>query len=425
MSLTHEVTLTRPSQYAGSRVTYLLSQYPTFTHTFLLREVVAMRALGVDVRVISLTAADRAASALQPNEREEAAQTTYIKPRGAVVAILAMARAVITRPVQTARAAVRATRLAGWHPVRLAAHYSYLLQAAVVAQELLRTDAVHLHSHFCSTVGMLAADLTEIPWSFTIHGPAEFDDVLGFGLTEKVKSARSVVAISGFARSQVLRHIPPALWEKVVCVPLGIPLDAYTHPSPPDPRETLEILTVGRLANVKAQPLLIDAIAVLHAEGWPVRLRIVGDGPNRQLLAEQIRALGLDKVVELLGPLPSKEVTKLYATSDIFALPSFAEGVPVALMEAMAMERPCLATRLMGIPELIEDGVSGILVKPADVADTARGLRLLIADTSLRERIGVEGRRRVAQKYDLNQNVALLADVLFASREERAHASAT
>ncbi|HYW49337.1 MAG TPA: glycosyltransferase family 4 protein [Gemmatimonadaceae bacterium] len=397
------------------RIAYLLSQYPTYNHTFLLREVRALRDIGVDVEVASLTDPDRGMDALPAIEREEAAQTAYIKRKGLTAGGLSVLGWLFRSPQRLVSVTKSAVTLAGWNPRRLAAHLAYLGQAALVADWLRSSGHRSLHCHFSSTVAMLAAHLADVPWSVTIHGPAEFDDVVAFGLVPKVASAWKVVVISGFARSQVLRHVPPAHWDRVVVVPLGIdPADYSPAPErPAGPR--VELLTVGRLASVKAQGLLIDAVRLLHDEGRRLRLRIVGTGPDQARLETQIARHALQGVVELVGPLPAESVTRLYAEVDIFALPSFAEGVPVVLMEAMAMELPCVSSRLMGIPELITDGEDGLLVTPADVSDVARALRHLIDDRQLRRRMGLAARERVLRAYNLRVNVERLADQLLPS----------
>ena len=394
------------------RIAYLLSQYPTYSHTFLLREVRGLRALGVEVDVASLVTPDRALDALSVIEREEAERAVYIKRQGVAAGVASYLGWCIRAPARTLAATVLALRIAGPQPVRIAANIAYLGQGCLVADWLHRTRHESMHSHFCSSVAMYAGAVSGVSWSQTIHGPVEFDDVAGTAMVEKVAHAAKVVAISGFARSQILRHVPPEHWDRVVVIPLGIDPDAYPPPAERPLDGRAELLTVGRLASVKAQTMLIEAVRQLRDEGRTVRLRIVGTGPDEARLARQIAAHGLEGVVELVGPLLAEAVTRMYADTDIFALPSFAEGVPVVLMEAMAMERPCLSSNLMGIPELIENGVNGVLIRPADLDDLVRGLRLLLDDPALRRRMGVAARQRVVRDYNLQTNVARLADFL-------------
>lgn len=276
------------------RIAYLLSQYPTYNHTFLLREVRTLRSQGVDVCVASLGAPDRAISALPDIERDEAQRATYIKRMGVAAALASFLAWGLRSPTRVLEAMGSAIRLAGPHPRRLAAHIAYLGQACLVADWLRSQHLDRMHCHFASTVAMLASQISGTPWSLTIHGPAEFDDVAGFGLAPKVSSARKVIVISGFARSQVLRHVDPSLWDRVVTVPLGIDLGDYEPPAARVVGERTELLTVGRLAPVKAQALLIDAVALLSKEGRKLRLRIVGSGPDHALLLAHVRRTAMN-----------------------------------------------------------------------------------------------------------------------------------
>ncbi len=371
-----------------------------------------LRTIGVDVSVASLGSPDRAIEALPTIEKEEAERSVYIKRQGALAALSSLIAWGFRAPARTLRVIALAVFSAGAHPRRIAAHLAYLGQASLVADWLRRTGHTRLHAHFCSTVAMLCGELSGVSWSFTIHGPAEFDDVIAFSLVEKVRRAKAVIAISGFARSQVLRHVSPDMWPRVTVVPLGIEPESYMPPAARSRGARVELLTVGRLAPVKAQSLLVEAVRRLRDAGRVVRLRIVGAGPDRSRLERLIAEGSLEGVVELVGPLASDAVTRMYAETDIFALPSFAEGVPVVLMEAMAMQRPCVSSNLMGIPELIEHGVTGMLARPADVDDVVRKLTVLLDDESLCRRIGTAARATVQRDYDLHTNVARLAAVI-------------
>ena len=187
-------------------------------------------------------------------------------------------------------------------------------------------------------------------------------------------------------------------------MPLGVDLIVF---SPRPFRENpapFEVICVGRLAPAKAQQILIQATETLVKEGYDVRLRLVGDGPDRHRLEQYVTACKLSKHVVFEGALNQDRVRELYRQADIFALASFAEGVPVVLMEAMAMEIPCVATCITGIPELIRDGLDGLLVPPSDASALAEAIARLMDDANLRRRLGLAGRRRVLEKYDLTRN---------------------
>lgn len=391
------------------RIAYLVSRYPAFNHTFVLREVRRLRALGFDVRVASVSAADRALEAMTMEEREEALATFYIKPVGLAGTLAAHARMLGRRPARYARALVAALALAGLDARRALQYVLYFAEAIVFAEWMEREQLNHFHTHFSSTVGLIAARAFPLEMSITMHGPGEFDEPTGFHLAEKVAAARFVAAISSYGRSQLMLRSHPDHWPKIHVARLGIdpavfePRPFRVHPSP------FEIVCVGRLAPVKAQLVLVDAVDRLVARGRDVRLRLVGDGPDRKRLERRVEALGLGGAVVFEGWQNQDRVREIYRGADAFALASFAEGVPVVLMEAMATEIPCVSTRITGVPELIEDGVDGLLVAPADAAELALALEGLIDDPELRLRIGRAGRRRVLEQYDLEANVEVLA----------------
>jgi glycosyltransferase involved in cell wall biosynthesis len=201
-------------------------------------------------------------------------------------------------------------------------------------------------------------------------------------------------------------------WNKIEVAPLGIDPAVFAPLPFRDAPETFEVVCVGRLASVKAQHILIDAIDHLRKQNWRVRLRLIGDGPDRKELEQNVAARGLTNDVIFEGWRNQDQVLAFYEQADIFALASFAEGVPVALMEAMAMEIPCVATRITGLPELIRDGVDGLLVTPSSVEELVEAIAKLMSDPELRRRLARAGRVRVMEKYELARNTAHLASII-------------
>ena len=394
------------------RIAYLVSQYPAFNHTFVLREIRQLRAAGIDVDVFSVRAPDRPPAAMTDVEREELARTRAVIPVGPLGALAAHTAVLVRRPRAWVRGLALALRLGRGAPGATVDALAYFAEAVVAGHWMTRAGLEHVHVHFSSTVGLLLSTIFPVSMSMTIHGPAEFDDVVGTWLGRKVEASRFVVAISHFGRSQILRVCPPELWERVEVVPLGVDLAEFR----PTPRraagEPFELLMVGRLAPVKAQHVLIDAVEQLRARGRRVRLRLVGDGPDRGSLERAIAERGLAGEVQLLGAQNQTTVRALYHETDAFVLASFAEGVPVVLMEAMATEVPCVATRIMGIPELIRDGVDGLLVTPADAGEIVSAVERLMDDRELAGRLARSGRQRVAERYDLATNDRRLAALL-------------
>ncbi|HYL35013.1 MAG TPA: glycosyltransferase family 4 protein [Bryobacteraceae bacterium] len=387
------------------QIAYLVSQYPAVSHTFILREIRGLRALGLDVRVASVRAADRPFEQLSAEEQEEQRATFYIKPAGPAALMAANLRMLLARPRSYLGALLYALRLG-------LSNILYFAEAGVFADWMRREGLSRVHMHFTSTVGLFASRLGPMRTSVTIHGSDEFRDPARFHLREKVRAFDLVCAISEYGRGQLMRVSESRDWSKLRVVRLGVDAEIYAprpfryNPSP------FEILCAGRLAPVKGHRVLIGAVARLIATNRTARLHLVGDGPERAALEEEVAQRRLAGQVIFEGWQSAERLRDLYAQADAFALASFDEGIPVVLMEAMAMEIPCVATRITGIPELIRDELDGLLVAPASEEELASALARLIDDADLRLRLGRWARRRILECYDLNRNVAALADLL-------------
>jgi colanic acid/amylovoran biosynthesis glycosyltransferase len=393
------------------KLAYLLSQYPTIGHTYLLRELRELRGLGWDIPTVSIRAADRNPDAMLEQERQEAARTFYVLKAGMRRMLLDHARLLCTHPHQFFTALAFAIRMGHFHPRVTAYSLAYFAEAVVAGSWMMRQGVSHFHSHFSTTVGLLITKLFPLSMSMTIHGPEEFVDPAGMLLAEKIRASSFVCAISYFAQSQMMQLVPYEYWSRFEVTPLGIDPEQY-EPAPfreaPDP---FEVSCVGRLTPFKAQHVLLESVHRLIRRGRNVRLRLVGDGPDRKSLELRIEELGLRRNVIVEGWKNQAEVRELYKRADVFALASSAEGVPVVLMEAMAMQIPCIATRITGVPELIRDGVDGLLVTPSDPEELAMAIAKLMEDPALRHRLAVAGRARVQDKYNLLPNVKRQSDV--------------
>ena len=397
------------------RLAYLVSQYPAVSHTFILREVRTLRNAGFDIHVASVNAPDRPDDALTAEERAEAATTWFVKQQDLLAVARAHLTTLATHPVGWLAGLARALRLAGPDLRRLAYHLCYFVEAVLVARWMRRHELAHLHVHFAtpaSTVALIACRIVPITFSMTVHGPDEFDDVVGYRLREKIAAASFVCCIGHYARSQVMRLSSVEHWEKLEVTPLGVdPAVFRVRAREEAGRTPFEVLCVGRLVPAKGQHVLVAAIDELVREGRDVRLRLVGDGPDRASLEDDVQRRGLGPRVEFTGALDADRVRELYGAASAFALASFAEGIPVVLMEAMASGLPCVTTRITGIPELIRDGVDGILVPPSDAAALAAALRRLIDDPACRTGLGLAGRSRILEAWNLERNTARLAHV--------------
>ena len=394
------------------RIGYLVSQYPAVTHTFILREIRSLRKLGWTVEAVSVRPSDRGREHLSAEEREEFDQTHTILQVGWAPVLVQALGIVLRRPRLFWRGLWEALALAWADRRRWIPYLGYFLEALAAGEYFRAKNIRHAHTHFASTVTHLMAGMYGIDYSLTIHGPEEFNDTTGFHLAAKVARAGMVAAISHYAASQVMRIAAPEHWEKVEVLRLGVDPETFTPRPAPDHGggEPYELLMVGRLVPVKGHFILIDVLELLRERGLPVRLTLVGEGPLREALEQRIRERGLIHVVKLTGALNQEELLNHYRKADFFVLASFAEGLPVVLMEAMAMEVPCVATWVMGIPELVRDPLGGLLVAPADPNGLAGRLESLIADRQLRQRLGHTGRETVKQTYNLKQNVEKLAD---------------
>jgi glycosyltransferase involved in cell wall biosynthesis len=393
------------------KLAYLISQYPTIGHTYLLRELRALRALGWDIPTVSVRQPDRTPEAMLPEEREEWRQTFFVLQATHSALLKDNIAVFLGNPVKYVRSLLGAVRLGGFDLKKCLRMIWYFAEAARAGRWMMSQSVTHFHSHFSSTPGFLITTLFPLTMSMTVHGPEEFVNPAGFFLARKIEACKFVCAISCFSRSQMAQLVPWEQWRKFEVVPLGID-PAVFEPAPfrenPDP---FEIVCVGRLTPFKAQHVLLESIQRLLLEGRRVRLRFIGDGPDRGSLERRIQETGLAGQVILEGWKNQTEVRELYRKADIFALASSAEGVPVVLMEAMAMELPCVATRITGVPELIRDGIDGLLVTPSDPVELADAIARLMDDSELRRRLALAGRERVKQKYHLATNAALLSDV--------------
>ena len=408
------------------RLAYLVGTYPAVSHTFIAREVDGLRRRGAEVQTFSVRRPGPD-QLLSEEDRRRAAETPSIQPPDWPGLVRAHGRALRRAPAAWCRALRLAVRLSPGGARATLWQVFYFAEAIVVWDWCRQRRIGHLHAHFAdsgSWIAMLAAAYggTSLTFSFTMHGPTEFDDVTRYRLAEKVERAQLVVCISNFCRSQLMKVSSPASWPKLHIAHCGVDTLTYRPPEPSAGGDhpiaggdaTLRVLCVGRLVAAMGQHLLIAAVARLRSRGLSVTVEMVGDGVQRDALTLAARQAGVAERLEFLGALSADSVRDRLARCDVFCLPSLAEGVPVVLMEAMAMEVPVLTTRIMGIPELVEDGRSGLLVTPGQVEELADGLERLGRDPDLRRRLGVAGRQKVCADFNLEREVDRLA-VLFAA----------
>jgi glycosyltransferase involved in cell wall biosynthesis len=331
--------------------------------------------------------------------------------KGAAIAHL---EALAFGPLAYLRGVLFALRLGGTDLRGLVYNLLYFVEAVMVGRWMSQKCLSHLHVHFAtpaSNVALIAAHIFPITFSITVHGPDEFYDVSRYRLAEKIAGASFICCIGSYARSQLMKLSPAVEWEKFEISPLGVDSAVFTPRPFREKPETFEVICVGRLVPAKGQHILLAAVHRLVQEGRRLHLRVVGDGPDRASLEEMVNRNGLRDRVIFEGAVNQDRIRNMYMQADAFVLVSFAEGIPVVLMEAMAMEIPCVTTFITGIPELIRDGIDGLLVPPSDVEAVADAIGELMDDMVLRRELGQQGRARVMDKYDLQRNCALLAGI--------------
>jgi colanic acid/amylovoran biosynthesis glycosyltransferase len=399
-----------------ARIAYLVNQYPQASHTFIRREIAGLEALGLEVVRYTLRAAP--GPSLDQADEKERLKTQEILGVGVLGLLVASARAAITHPFRFVRALRTAVRLGRRSERGVMVHLIYLAEACVLQNSLAESKAVHLHSHFgtnSTAVAMLCRLLGGPPYSFTAHGPEEFDFARPLSLGEKVRHAEFVVAISEFGKGQLFRWSDYADWGKIHVIRCGVDadfLDAGPHPVPTSSR----LVCIGRLAEQKGQLLLVEAAGLLRQRGFEFQVSLVGDGPMREVLELRISELGLQENVILAGWGDSDTVRRAIIESRALVLPSLAEGLPVVLMEALALGRPVISTYIAGIPELVTTGVCGWLVPAGSVDVLADAMAsVLSANPDDLDQMGAAGAARVAVRHDARRESARLASLLLAT----------
>jgi glycosyltransferase involved in cell wall biosynthesis len=398
------------------KVAYLNGQYPRATDTFIQREVAGLRRHGINVATFSVRQTPLGPGLSEATRREHAG-TTALLSRGAFGLLLDGVVEGLRAPLRMFRAKrlAWATRQPGLKG--LLYQGVYLIEAAALARQLRRLGIEHLHNQFADascTVAMLASELTGIPFSFTIHGPGIFFEPRRWRLDAKVKRAAFVSCISHFCRSQVMCFADPEDWDKLHIIHCGVEPEQFTQRT--HAGEGSRLLFVGRLDAVKGLPVLLEALSTLRKQRQNATLTVVGDGPDRARLERRAGEPGLAGAVRFVGYQTPEQVREHLSATDVFVMTSFAEGVPVVLMEAMMAGVPVVAPRIAGIGELVEHGVSGEMTPPGDLASIVQAMEKLLADGALRERYGRAGAAKVTAEFNIDAESAKLA-ALFRGEE--------
>lgn len=419
-------TASRVTSGAVTRVAYLVTRYPAVSHAFVQREVLALRGLGVQVDTFSLRRAGDA-DVVTEEDLAEREQTYALQPTSAGRVLSDHALALGLRPIAYIATLAHALGRGRGARGRLS-QLGWFDDAIQLWAELRRREIGHLHVHFADAaadVALLAERFAggALRWSLTLHGPTEFYDVTENRLESKLAAPAWIACVSDWVRSQAMALLPPEQWDKLRVVRLGLDTSEWTPlPKRPDDDE-LRVLSVGRLDAVKGQALLIEAVGQLRGDGLDVLCTIAGAGPERDELEARIADAGLATHVTLSGAVGQDQIRELYAWADVFCLPSLRENLPVVLIEALAMEVAVVATRITGIPELVDDQANGLLVTPGRVDELADALARLARDPDLRRELGQAGRRTVERDCELAQLAGYLRSAFAAPASEVLDAS--
>jgi colanic acid/amylovoran biosynthesis glycosyltransferase len=401
------------------RVAYLTKQYPEVSHSFIRREILALERRGVDVMRIALVGWDtKLVDAIDEDERK---RTRYVRRGGAIMLLFAFLRAAFTRPAGLMRAFALACRMGRRSEHPPSAHLVCLAEACRIVPWLEQAGIDHVHAYFGTDpteVAMLVRVLDGPPFSFTVHGPEEFDKAQFIGLGEKIRRCMFAVAISAFGRSQLLRTVSHEYWSKVRVVHCGVDPGIAAEPSRPLPLAR-RLVCIGCLCEHHGQLLLIEAARRLVDAGTDFDLVLVGDGELRGEIESLVRRYKLRAHVRITGAISCEWLRDEVLSARALVLPSFATGLPGVLMEAMALGRPVISTYIAGIPELVVPGEHGWLVPAGDVDALVAAMQACLdAPVEALARMAAAARTRVLERHDLELEVGKLA-ALFEAVSQR------
>lgn len=403
-----------PAPRRRRAVAVLMSRFPSVTETFILREMIEMERQAQPVRLVPMLR--ESPPVIHDAARpwiDRALYTGYISPLIAA----AVWRVLTSRPWKLISLFSRLIAGTLLHPGTLIRTVAIFPKAVYLSEQLQREGIRHLHAHYAThpaTMALIIAELSDVTFSFTVHAhDIQIDRSL---LRWKIRRARFIRSISDFNR-RFLEDLYPEARDKIEVVHVGIEPEVFA--ARPIPSEGVpRILSVAAHKPYKGLPVLIEACRILRDDHVAFRCDIVGHGPMRDELERMIEERNLQEEVQLIGPKPQEEISRMMSEARLFVLPSIVaadgqmEGIPVVLMEAMASGRPVVSTSISGIPELVDDGVNGLLVPPGDAFALARAIRTLLDDPRRAREMGTRGRQKVCAEFALRDCVGQLLTLL-------------
>lgn len=396
-----------------AKVAYLINQYPKISHAFIRREILALERQGLDIQRIALRGWD--AAVIDAEDRDEQQRTRYVLQGGLWPLLAAMLRILFTDLDHFLSALTLAIRI-GWRADRsLRYHLVSLAEACSILPWLKSSGARHVHAHFgtnAAEIVMLVRALGGPPYSFTVHGPEEFDKPELLHIREKVRDSAFVVAITSYTCSQLYRWVAHADWPKIKLIHCGLEAGFHAKASTPMTVEAPRLISVGRLSAQKGQLLLVEAAHILARKGIEFELAMVGDGEMRSEIEKLITTHSLQGKVRLTGAISTEQLREEMLRARGLVLPSFAEGLPMVIMEAMALRRPVLTTFVAGIPELVINGKTGWLIPAGSVDALSEALEHFLSRSIDELRLmGEAAYERVLERHSIDIEVQKLAEL--------------
>lgn len=393
------------------QIAYIMTHYPRVALTFISGEIDAMERKELPILPIALNLPDDA-DVTSDEAHQRQARTTYLKSSKLQLG-LSLFGMVLAHPIAMLCVlwiAIRSARMDLNLVIRRIAHFCY---ASQTARHCRANSIRHLHAHFGQTPATIAWLACEIlnrtssqrtSWSFTIHGFQDFVDDAIARLDLKAASAAFIVCISDYTKSQLCRVTDPQYWNRFHVIKCGIDLDAFPLRTAPPDRSAPRIVSVARLSPEKGHLILLNALRMLLDDGVQADLQIIGAGPFEAAIRHESTHLGLDDRVTFSGELLPADVARALADADVFCLPSFSEGLPVSVMEAMAIGVPVVSTWISGIPELAVNDVTALTVPASNVEALAKALKKVAVDGKLRTALARNARTEVERMHNIAAN---------------------
>jgi len=399
-----------------TRIAYFINAYPAVSHSFIRREIHGLEGQGFAVERVALRG--WAGELVDDVDLDERSITHYILSQSPLQLLRHLVAALLANPGRFFSALLLAIRM-GWRGARpLPYHFGYFVEACAVLARLRQVGASHVHAHFgtnSTEIVMLARELGGPPYSFTVHGPEEFDSPAQLGLGEKIRRSAFVVAITSFARAQLSRWVEHSHWSKIKVVHCGLPREIFDIPDVPITSEP-RFVCIGRLNEQKGQLLLVEAARALKEKGIDFQITLIGGGELRGELNDTVRQYGLQEHVQLTGAISTERMFEEIQRARALVLPSFAEGLPMVIMEAMALGRPVLSTYVAGIPELVRPGENGWLIPPGSIEQLVSAMEMVIAVRPEElQAMGDNARIRARERHLVDNQAQQLGELMAAS----------